>query len=142
MTKVLIDSNILVYAADNSDEHKHKISTELLEKAMNKGDAVVSIQNLVEFARVATEKIERPIDLEKTRQIIMELSDSMEVIAYDQKTIAEALHFSARYKLHFFDALLVATMEENFIKEIITENDKDFKGITWLKVDNPFRRKR
>ena len=139
MTKALIDSNILVYATDNRDKHKHEVSTELLEKAINKGDGVVSTQNLVEFARVITEKIERPVDIEKTREIIMELSDSMEIITYDQKTIAEALHFAARYKLHFFDALLVATMEENFIKEIITENDRDFKGISWLKVNNPFK---
>ena len=139
MTKVLIDSNILVYATDSTEKEKHEISMELIEKAIDQGNGVISIQNLVEFSRVVAEKVKHPLSFEKTREIILKFSDTMEVIAYDQKTIAEALHFASEYKLHFFDALVVATMEENFIKQIITENDEDFKKISWLKVSNPFK---
>ncbi|NYZ77296.1 PIN domain-containing protein [Candidatus Micrarchaeota archaeon] len=139
MTKVLIDSNILVYAADNSDERKHETAKRVIERTLNEGTGVISLQNLVEFARVVTEKVKNPLSFDEAREMALEFSDSFEVLTYDQKTVGEALHFASRYRIHFFDALLVATMEENLIKGIITENEDDFKGIAWLNVSNPFK---
>jgi predicted nucleic acid-binding protein len=41
---------------------------------------------------------------------------------------------------NFWDALIVATMEENSIDTIITENEKDFKKVKWIKTINPFKK--
>jgi predicted nucleic acid-binding protein len=41
------------------------------------------------------------------------------------------------YEVHYWDALIAATMRENNIFCIYTENG-DFKSIPWLKVINPF----
>ena len=60
------------------------------------------------------------------------------VIRYDGNTVIRAVSIAKEYKIHFFDALLVATMQENGIEEIITENTEDFRKIQWLKVKNPF----
>jgi predicted nucleic acid-binding protein len=46
----------------------------------------------------------------------------------------------AIYKIPFWDALIVATMEENSIDTIITENEKDFKKVKWIKTINPFKK--
>jgi predicted nucleic acid-binding protein len=40
--------------------------------------------------------------------------------------------------MHLWDAAIAATMKENDIFEIVTENVKDFKKIPQLKVSNPF----
>ncbi|MBI2148587.1 PIN domain-containing protein [Candidatus Woesearchaeota archaeon] len=139
MTKKLIDTNILIYAYDNSDLKKHNISKQIIKEATEKNEAILSIQNLVEFSRVLSEKAKIPVPYNEVRRIITNLELLFEIIQYNTKTIAEALDISSHYKLHFFDALITATMEENFISEIITENEKDFEKISNIKVINPFK---
>jgi len=136
--KRLIDTNILVYAYDKTSEN-HSAALKTLKDTLLKEDGVVSIQNLVEFSRLVSEKLPKTIAFEQARNIVLELSESIEVIYYDAHTIADALSLCDNHKLHFFDALIVATMEKEKIKVILTENEKDFKKIPWLMVINPLK---
>lgn len=136
--KALVDSNILVYAYDNTSD-KHEKAVETIEKYMLEEKIVLSIQNIVEFTRVVTEKIPKAIPKEQARNIILELSELSEIISYDSHVVADALLICKASRLHFFDALLSATMEKEGIKTIITENEKDFKKIAWINAINPFK---
>lgn len=136
--KALIDSNILVYAYDSSST-RHAVAEKVVEKYLLDGNGVVSCQNLAEFSRVMSEKIPNKLSFEQIRNITLELSESFEVITYDGHVVADALSVCAVHSIHFFDALLAATMEKFNIKSIVTENDADFKKIKWLKTINPFK---
>ena len=136
--KLLLDSNTLVYAYDKTST-KHNIAVETIENAILSGMAVVSVQNLAEFSRVVTEKLPQKLGYEQTRNIALELAEAFDVIYYDEHIIADALNLCEMHKLHFFDSLLVATMEKEKIKTIVTDNEKDFKKIEWLNVVNPFK---
>ncbi len=139
MTKVLIDTTVLVYAFDNSDGEKHEKAGKILTELEASGNGILSIQNIVEFARVLTEKSRLPQNPNMVRSYILQLKKLFEVKYYNENTVAEALHLSSVYGIHFFDALIAATMEENFIYEIATENENDFRKITNLKITNPFK---
>lgn len=69
---------------------------------------------------------------------MLRLSDNLAVVEYDARTVADALAMHDRYGVHFYDALLAATMEQYGVTKIITENAGDFKGIEWLEATNPF----
>ncbi len=56
-------------------------------------------------------------------------------------TVTEAIKICGERRLHYWDALLAATMKENGIFIIYTENEKDFKKISWLEVINPIKKK-
>lgn len=139
MTEILIDTNVLVYSFHKNEAVKHTIAVRILSHLMNNKQAVVSIQNIVEFSRVLTEKVTPPLDSDCIRQTIDGLTHSMRILRYTPQTIMKALIIIKKYKIHFFDALLIATMEEHFITEIITENEKDFQKYPGIKVTNPFK---
>jgi predicted nucleic acid-binding protein len=139
MTKVLVDTNILIYAHHKREKAKHPTCSELVNALVDSDDMVLSIQNLVEFSRVLSEKAS--IDKELVRQYVFDLSETSRVISYNEHTVMYALMLSKQYKIHFFDALLAATMQENGISNIVTENTKDFKKIKWLEAENPFEKK-
>lgn len=141
MTDFLVDSNILVYAVDIAAGSKHKIAKEAIKQSLARKGAVISIQNIVEFARVISEKSKVPLSTQEQTKLISDLKYSFKVVTYTPETISSALKISSNHNIHFFDALLVATMNENGIKHIITENVSDFKKIKWLTVLNPFERK-
>jgi len=136
MTRVLIDSNILVYAVDVSELEKHESSNKLLLDLAETGNAVLSSQNLAEFSR-ALEK-SKSVSYNQIKLLVSHIASVFQTVNYNSDSVLKALDISSQYSIHFFDALLAATMEENFISEIITENEKDFKKIPWLKVTNPF----
>ena len=64
-------------------------------------------------------------------------SREWQVLGYTAKTIIRAHEIRDEYKLHFWDALLSATMEENSVRTIITE-DAHFRNVPWITVQNPF----
>lgn len=137
--KTLIDTNLLVYAYDKtSDKHQEAVRT--LKDVMINETCAVSIQNLAEFSRLVIEKLPKTIPFKQAAGIVLELSEGVEVIYYNAQTIANAISISENQRLHFFDALLVATMEQEKITVILTENEKDFKKIHWLTVINSLKK--
>lgn len=139
MTKKLIDSNILVYAIDTSNQRKHATANKLIFDLIEAGSSVLSTQNLAEFSR-ALERAKPPVLYNQISLYVSQLTKTFQIINYTQKTVIQALQIASNYRIHFFDALLAATMEENSITEIVTENEKDFSKIPWLSVHNPFRK--
>lgn len=138
MTKTLVDTNILVYALESSEPEKHGKAAGIITELMERGEFVVSSQNLAELSRVLLEKAvpnQNPDEVVKYLFRFMKLGH---VIEYTSETVIRAVSLVKEYKIPFFDALIVATMQENGISEIITENSTDFKKISWLKIRNPF----
>jgi len=140
---LLIDTNILVYAYDAEDVKKHFIASKLLEKCW-KGQAsyTLSIQNLAEFFFIIIEKVKNPLECDVAKQIVEDIihSPHWNVIKYDAKTIVHASNIKLANKIHFWDALLIATMLENDVYTIYTENEKDFGKVKQISVVNPFKK--
>ena len=138
----LIDTNILVYAYDESEGKKHEICKRLIDECWRLREKYsISIQNLSEFYVVITKKIENPVPIEMAKEIIEDIIEFQNWILmdYDPRTILSAIELNRVYKVHYWDALIAATMRENKIFSIYTE-DGDFKNIPWLNVINPLER--
>ncbi len=138
----LIDTNILVYAYDESEGKKHEICKRLIDECWRLREKYsISIQNLSEFYVVITKKIENPVPMKMAKEIIEDIIEFQNWILmdYDPRTILSAIELNMVYKVHYWDALIAATMRENKIFSIYTE-DGDFKNIPWLNVINPLER--
>ena len=136
-----IDTNILVYAYDTTDAQKHLIAKNLLERCWKKEVVyTLSAQNLAEFFVVATRKIPHPISPAVAEQIVKDISSfsHWKVLYYDATTVLFAIHLSASLKRGFWDALLAATMLQQGVCGIYTENTVDFKPLKQIAVINPF----
>ena len=136
----LIDTNILCYALDAGEPVKRAAAAELLSRCWRSEIALfVSVQNLAEFSVVMTEKVSPPLpDAVVTRFIKDIVSfDGWTVIGYDPATVMDALRIRSRYSLHFWDALLAATMKQHDIGTIYTE-DSQFSRVPWITVIDPF----
>ncbi|HEX54896.1 MAG TPA: PIN domain-containing protein [Candidatus Altiarchaeales archaeon] len=138
----LIDTNILVYAYDKTEREKHRICRDLVARCWNlETEYAISLQNISEFYVIITRKVENPIPIQNARSIVKDIIDfnGWRKINFTQNTIISAMNINKRYKIHYWDALLAATMRENDIFSIYTENESDFKKIRWLDVINPIR---
>jgi predicted nucleic acid-binding protein len=140
----LVDTNILCYAFDAGEPEKREAARELLSRVFRNEETLsVSVQNLAEFSVVAREKMEHPLPDDIISRFIGNIAafEGWNVVRYDAGTITRAIEISRSSSLHFWEALLVATMQEQGINTIWTE-DAHFSKIAWLTVKNPFRQKR
>lgn len=139
---MLIDTNILVYAFDADSGEKCTIAKDLLARCWrNEARYAVSTQNLAEFSAVVREKVPRPVPAHDVRTFLEAVMrfKGWQVLSYDAGTVILAHEIRDKLGLHFWDALLVATMEQNSIRAICTE-DSRFLNVPWLSVINPFTR--
>ncbi|MBM4053611.1 MAG: PIN domain-containing protein [Planctomycetes bacterium] len=136
----LIDTNILVYAYDASEGYKHRAARELLKSVWEEGGGIVCLQNLMEFFVVITRKVENPISIIVAKTIIEDIlkSKNWKIIDRDTDTLLKAIDITFEYRIHLWDALIVACMKENDVLEIVTENRNDFERIPEIKVTIPF----
>lgn len=137
----LIDTNILCYALDTSNPVKRLIAVNLLSLCWRSEiDLTVSVQNLAEFSVVMTEKVKNPVPDEMVIRFIHNIMsfDGWTVISYDTDTILDAMNIRKTCSLHFWDALLAATMRQHSIETIYTE-DAHFNNVPWIKTINPFQ---
>ncbi len=136
---MLIDSNILIYSI-NISSPKHKQAQNFLQK--NTGNLEVAHQNIFETLRVLTHpKFPSPMKINKAIEVVESILKSCRIISPDYRTHQIALQLIKKYKLsadEIFDAYLVATTLSNDINVIATDNIRDFKKISELKVINPF----
>jgi len=137
----LVDSNLLSYVFDISERDKRAICGELVADCWKgKRDLAVSVQNLSEFYVVVTKKISNPIPKNVAGKFIELITgfQGWHVIKSSASTIISAIDICTEYNIHYWDALLAATMRENNVFSILTE-DGDFRKIPWLKTINPLK---
>ena len=136
----LVDTNILCYAFDTGVPEKRAAARGLLARVFNNEEMLsVSVQNLAEFAVVTREKMEHPLPDAVITRFIEDIVafDGWKVIRYDAGTVTRAIGISRAHNLHFWDSLLVATMQEQGIDTIWSE-DAHFSKIPGLNMKNPF----
>jgi predicted nucleic acid-binding protein len=136
----LVDTNILVYLFDRDEPRKREIARQIVEGCFTGRDRLaVSVQNLAEFAVVMTEKVEHPMPREIVSRFIRDIASfsQWQVLGYDAGCIEDAVALGEGAGLHFWDALLVATMKRHAITTIYSE-DMHFTKVPDIKAINPF----
>jgi predicted nucleic acid-binding protein len=134
VSKVFLDTNILIYAVDSRDQAKQDKAIVLLDRCIRGGSGVISTQVLQEYAAVALSKLQRDIDT-----IIAEMCalESLEIVRITPALIRRALELHVLSRVHYWDALILAAAELARCELLWSE---DFSaGLVYgaIRVENP-----
>ena len=135
----LIDTNLLVYAFEKEDGLKNKQAKEIVNSCWQGTlNLAVSNQNIAEFVYVSIRKAK--LDFSQAETIVSYINgfNGFIKINYSADTVISAVKIAHEFKMSFWDSLLAATMKENGIFKIYTENVKDFR-MPWIKAINPMK---
>lgn len=140
---ILLDTNILVHAT-GSKSPKHAGAEELRDRAASgEIEACLAAQVLVEFYAIVTspQRFQPPLTQSRAqRELRAYLSSRLKLILPKDTTVARmsALLGSQAIKGgKIFDFFLAATMLDNGVGTIYTENVRDFAGIAGIEAINP-----
>lgn len=141
---VLVDTNVLIYATLEADP-RHARAREVLSLRLSPTvQLCVSVQNLAEmYPNLTGSKNSLPDTPEIARRKIESIAGLEGIIVWplSLSITRRALSLCQEFNIsrqRYFDMQLAATMLEEGIGTILTENSKDFEGIKEIRVVNPF----
>src|SRR5947209_1314078 len=104
MSVEFVDTNILIYAHDRKAGPKHHKAIELLERLTNDDSGAISLQVLMEFYAAATAKL--PMTSERAEEVVKDFG-AWTVHCPAHADLARAAHIQRRYKISWWDALIL-----------------------------------
>jgi predicted nucleic acid-binding protein len=134
--KCFVDTNILIYAHDNSAGLKHQRARALVEDLWSSGNGVLSTQVLQEFCINLRRKVSRPLAIEDVSLLIQDYL-SWEVITNTPESILQALAIEKRYKTSFWDALIIQAAESSGAAILYSEDLATGERYGTIQVVNP-----
>lgn len=129
--KLFVDTNVLLYLLSD-DEHKKSRAKDVLLTY-----PLISTQVINEFSNVCIRKFKLPAD-----QLLKALNGIERFSSIANSTISttrKAIHLQSRYKLQYYDCLIIATALENGCDILYSEDMQHGLVIdNQLKIINPF----
>jgi len=134
--RCFVDTNILVYAHDASAGPKHDRARELVEGLWQSRAGVVSTQVLQELSVNVRKKALKPLGLEATRELVSDYL-AWHVVVNDGDAVVAALDLEKRYRVSFWDALIIHAAQAAGVDVLYSEDLSDGQRYGDVRVVNP-----
>jgi predicted nucleic acid-binding protein len=132
-----VDTNILVYAHDASDDVRQPIAARLVEDLWQSRSGLLSTQVLTEFYAVVTRKFEPPMPRREARSLV-DAYTAWPVVQVDPTLIVAASALEEQHSLSFWDALIIEAARRAGAARIVSEDLQHGRRIAGLSIENPF----
>ena len=136
MSKVFVDTNVLVYCMDDSDKKRKARCRSLVEALAGDLYGVLSTQVLQEFYVAATKKLGAdPLAVKD----ILHAFRRFETVTITPEIIKDAIDCSLINRISFRDSLIVVAAESARCEKIWTEDLNDGQIIRGVRIENPLK---
>jgi len=108
--KYFVDTNILIYAHDRVAGQKHLRARQLIERLWTSGEGVLSTQVIQELCINLRRKLAHPLPIAEVRALVQDYL-SWEIVVNSPDAALQALEIKVRYKVSFWDALILQAAE-------------------------------
>ena len=134
--RYFVDTNILMYAHDTAAGEKHRRAKALVEELWETRAGVVSTQVLQELAVNLGRKATKPLDAKATRDVVSDYP-AWHVVVNSGDSILEALDLETRYRVSFWDAMVIQAAQAGGAEILYSEDLSDGQRYGMVRVKNP-----
>lgn len=135
---VFVDTNILVYAFDRSNEARQELAEKAIAELLLEDRIRLSTHVLQEFYVTMTRKVREPWSADEALSVVDDLS-RWPVSLVDVSMIRESILLSKEAQLSFWDALIVTAAVRSETPTLYSEDLNDGQRIRGVLVVNPLR---
>jgi len=135
VSKIFIDTNILVYTLDQKNIEKRDMARKIVKKVVESHQPVISTQVIKEFYVVASNKLKADPIVVKN---IIHNFHNMEIVNNDLDLIEQAIDISILSQLSFWDSLIIAAAEKANCEYVLSEDLNSGQNYRGIKLLNPF----
>ena len=136
--KHFVDTNILIYAHDRDAGVKHERARQLIEQLWSAGQGALSTQVLQELCVNLRRRVARPLPGDEIAKLIEDYL-SWQVVVITPQAIVAALEIEDRYKVSYWDALILYAAESCGAAVLYSEDLSHGQRYGVVEVLNPLR---
>jgi predicted nucleic acid-binding protein len=136
--RFFLDTNVFVYTFDSSAPAKAKKAADLIRKAANSGEGIVSFQVVQEFFNVALRRFSQPMTVSEAEQYLTTVFRPLLAVHSSPSIYLDALRIAGRHRLAWYDAVIVAGALEAACDILYSEDLQHGAEIEGVRVTNPF----
>jgi predicted nucleic acid-binding protein len=133
-----LDTNVFVYASDDTERSKARHAQKLIAELINKGDGVSSYQVVQEFVNVVLRRFSKPLLVGDVERFLATVFQPLAMVHSSFALYSSALHIQHRYRLSWYDALIVAAAVEADCTTLYSEDLQHGQRFGSTTVKNPF----
>ena len=134
---VFVDTNVLIYSEDGADPDKRRRAREWLQVLWQRRCGRLSAQVLHEFYVNATRKLRPAMPAGDARAEVRRYQ-RWNPWANDHATVETAWAVESRFRLSYWDSLLVAAALQQGCDLLLTEDLQHDQRMDSLRIVNPF----
>ena len=138
MTRVLLDTNVLVYAFDAQEEVKQEQALQIFAQLETGDRGCISVQALAEFMNVTTRKLRPPMPPQQALQEVERYLQFLTVFDLTPTIVLEAARGVRDHQLPYYDAQVWATARLHQIPVIFSEDFSANTTLEGVRFVNPF----
>jgi len=132
-----VDTNVLVYAHDGSDQPRQPMAAGLVDDLWRSRSGVLSTQVLSEFYAVVTRRFDPPLSRREARALV-DAYAAWPVVQVDPPLIVAASALEEQHSFSFWDALIIEAARRAGADRLVSEDLQHGRRIAGLVIDNPF----
>lgn len=136
--RFFLDTNIFVYSFDASSPKKAAQAKKLIRGAIETRGGIVSYQVVQEFFNVALRRFSKPMSGGDAEQYLSTTFRPLLAVHSSQALYGEALRIGARFRLPWYDSLIVASAIEGQCDVLYSEDFQDGQQIGSVTISDPF----
>ncbi|MHB9149870.1 MAG: PIN domain-containing protein [Thermoleophilia bacterium] len=137
MSRVFLDTNVLVYLFDRDEPAKQARAAQLFQALAEEGIALLSTQVLQEFYVVATGRLHSPLTLSEAGAALDAFA-KLPVVTITPGIVLDAARLHRSDSVSFWDALIVQAALSGGAGVLYSEDMQHGRRFGGLHIKNPF----
>src|SRR6202021_3439749 len=106
--RFFLDTDIFLYSFERTETAKSKGAAQLIRTALKTQKGIVSYQVVQEFFNVALQRFAKPLKADEAEQYFSTIFRPLLGIHSSPALYLEAIHLQGRYRIPWYDSLIVA----------------------------------
>ena len=135
---IFVDTNVIVYSRDRSEPLKQKRAMAWMAELWKTRNGRLSFQVLQEFYVIVALKLKPGLDRESARRDVRSLL-SWHPVPMDDRVMEGAWVIQDRYKLSWWDSLVVSASQVAGCRFLLSEDLQDGQDLGNVQVVDPFK---
>jgi predicted nucleic acid-binding protein len=136
--RFFLDTNIFVYSFETTSPKKSTQATKLIRTAIETRGGIVSYQVVQEFFNVALRRFSKPMSALDAEQYLSTTFRPLLSVHSSEALYGEALRIAGRFRLPWYDSLIVASAIEGKCDVLYSEDFQNGLQIASVTISNPF----
>jgi len=138
MSRIFVDTNLLVYAFDANEPARQKQARAILGFLRDRGVGAISAQSLAEFASVALRRLDPPLAPAAILTAIEGFLEILAIVELNAQIVQEAVRGVRDHHLAYYDAQIWAAARLSQASILLSEDFSDGQLLEGVRFVNPF----